>query len=50
MVDISYDQTKKTTFISYKNVLTQEKSSGDVNGGGGRLWDDKKKKKNTNAG
>ena len=39
MVDMSYDEDKEKTFISYKGLLdTGGKKQGDLNGGGGKQW------------
>ena len=38
MVDMSYNESKQTSFISYKNVLDNNGKAGDLNGGGGKQW------------
>ena len=39
MVDMSYDEDKEKTFISYKGLLdTGGEKQGDLNGGGGKQW------------
>ena len=38
MVDISYNEGKETSYISYKSVSDQDGKNGDLNGGGGKQW------------
>lgn len=38
MVDLSYNEDKETSYISYKSVSDQDGNNGDLNGGGGKQW------------
>ncbi|MCR5587060.1 MAG: hypothetical protein K6F77_05965 [Lachnospiraceae bacterium] len=38
MVDMTYDENKERSFVSYKSVRDDEGSEGDLNGGGGKQW------------
>ena len=38
MVDLSYNDDKETSYISYKSVHDQNDKNGDLNGGGGKQW------------
>ncbi|MCR5587059.1 MAG: hypothetical protein K6F77_05960 [Lachnospiraceae bacterium] len=38
MVDITYDNNKERSFVSYKSVHDTDGSEGDINGGGGKQW------------
>ena len=38
MVDLSYNDDKETSYISYRSVHDQNDKNGDLNGGGGKQW------------